>query len=75
MEIKVLGSGCAKCRATVALIDSVARAKGADVTVTKVEDMRTIVGYGVMSTPAVVIAGQVVHSGGIPAREAVESWL
>ncbi len=41
----------------------------------KVEDLRDIMGYGVMSTPGVVIDGQVVHAGGVPSREKVEQWL
>jgi small redox-active disulfide protein 2 len=73
--IKVLGTGCPSCKATAALIEDVARAKGLDVAVEKVEDMQAIVGYGVMRTPAVVIADEVVHAGGIPTRAAVEGWM
>jgi predicted thioredoxin/glutaredoxin len=41
----------------------------------KVEELRDIMSYGVMSTPSVVIDGKVVHSGGIPSRDKVELWL
>lgn len=75
MDIKVLGSGCAKCKSTVALIKQVAREKGVPVTLSKVEAMQDIVGYGVMSTPAVVVDGKVVHAGGIPSRDRVAQWL
>jgi small redox-active disulfide protein 2 len=75
MDIKVLGSGCANCKNTMALIEQVAREKGVAVTLGKVEEMREIVGYGVMSTPGVVIDGQVVHAGGVPGRAKVEQWL
>jgi small redox-active disulfide protein 2 len=75
MEVKVLGSGCAKCRATVALIEQVAQAKGVAIDLAKVEDIKDIMRYGVLSTPGVVIDGKVVHAGGIPARAKVESWL
>lgn len=75
MDIKVLGPGCAKCKSTVELIDRVARETGKDVALEKIEDMRQIVGYGVMSTPGVVIAGKVVHVGSVPTREQVLSWL
>jgi small redox-active disulfide protein 2 len=75
MEIKVLGTGCAKCKNTLALIERVAREKGVPVALDKVEDLREIVGYGVMSTPAVVIDGKVVHAGGVPGRAEVEQWL
>jgi small redox-active disulfide protein 2 len=74
-DIKVLGPGCAKCKATADLIAAVARDAGADVTIGKIEDMREIVGYGVISTPAVVVDGKVVHVGSVPTREMVEGWL
>jgi small redox-active disulfide protein 2 len=75
MDIKVLGTGCASCRNTIALIEQIAREKGVPVTVGKVEELREILGYGVMSTPGVVIDGKVVHAGGVPGRAKVEQWL
>lgn len=75
MDIKVLGTGCANCRNTIALIEQVARDQGVAVTLAKVEQLREIMGYGVMSTPGVVIDGQVVHAGGVPSRGKVEQWL
>lgn len=47
-EIKVLGTGCANCKSTIALIDQVAKAKGVEVKLEKVEELRDIMGYGVM---------------------------
>jgi small redox-active disulfide protein 2 len=75
MDIKVLGSGCANCRNTIALIEQVAKARGVSVTLGKVEELRDIAGYGVMSTPGVVIDGKVVHAGGVPGRDKVEGWF
>jgi small redox-active disulfide protein 2 len=75
MDIKVLGTGCANCRTTIDLIGQIARAMGVDVTIAKVEELRDIMGYGVMSTPGVVIDGKVVHAGGVPSREKIERWL
>jgi small redox-active disulfide protein 2 len=75
MDIKVLGTGCANCKNTLSLLSDVAKAKGVEVTLTKVEELRDIMGYGVMSTPGVVINGKVVHAGGVPSRDKVESWL
>jgi small redox-active disulfide protein 2 len=75
MDIKVLGTGCANCRNTIALIDQVAKAKGVEVTLQKVEELRDIMGYGVMSTPGVVVNGRVVHAGGVPSRDKVEQWF
>ncbi|MBL8489807.1 MAG: thioredoxin family protein [Rhodocyclaceae bacterium] len=75
MNVKVLGTGCANCRATLQLVEEVARARGADIVLEKVEDLRQIMAHGVMSTPGVVIDGKVVHAGGVPARSKVESWF
>jgi small redox-active disulfide protein 2 len=75
MDIKVLGTGCANCKSTIALIEQVAKAKGVPVTLAKVEELRDIMGYGVMSTPGVVIDGKVVHAGGVPGRDKIEKWL
>jgi small redox-active disulfide protein 2 len=75
MDIKVLGTGCANCKNTIALIGEVAKAKGVAVTLSKVEELRDIMGYGVMSTPGVVINGKVVHAGGVPSRDKIEKWL
>ena len=74
-NIKVLGSGCANCKATLKLIDEAAKSAGADIELEKVEDIADIMSYGVMSTPGVVIDGKVVHAGGVPERKTVESWL
>jgi small redox-active disulfide protein 2 len=75
MDIKILGTGCANCRNTIALFEQVAREKGVPAILSKVEDLRDIMGYGVMSTPGVVIDGKVVHAGGVPGRAKVEQWL
>ena len=73
--IKVLGSGCKTCVATAKLIEDRAKALGAEITIEKVNDIAAILGYGVMSTPGVVVDGTVVHAGGIPRVETIDSWL
>ena len=75
MEVKVLGTGCANCRTTVALIEQVARARGATIALEKVEDLEDIMSYGVMSTPGIVIDGKVVHAGGVPTRDKIAQWI
>ena len=75
MDIKVLGTGCAKCKTTVALIEEIAKEKGVSISLSKVEDLRQIAGFGVMSTPGVVLDGKVGHAGGVPSRSKVEQWL
>ncbi len=75
LNIKVLGTGCANCKTTLNLIEEAARTKGVAVKLDKVEEIKDIMGYGVMSTPGVVIDGKVVHAGGVPGREKIEQWL
>ncbi len=74
-DIKVLGSGCTKCVNTAKLIEAVAKEKGVEIRLDKVTDMAQIAGYGVMSTPGVVVDGKVVHAGGIPDRAKIGGWL
>ncbi|KGM38969.1 glutaredoxin [Aquabacterium sp. NJ1] len=74
-DIKVLGSGCANCKTTIALIEQIAHEKGEEIKMDKVQDMRAIIGYGVMSTPGVVIDGKVVHAGGVPSRDKIAQWF
>jgi len=74
-NIKVLGTGCASCKTTLKLIEDVAKAQGVEIELEKIEDMAAIVSYGVLSTPGVVVDGKVVHSGGLPSREKIMSWL
>jgi len=74
-NVKILGAGCTNCKNTLALVEAVARDKGVAIELEKVEDLPAIMGYGVMSTPGVVIDGIVVHAGGVPARSKVEGWF
>lgn len=75
MHIKVLGTGCTNCKNTVTLIEEVAKARGVEVQLTKVEALQDIMAYGVMSTPAVLIDEKLAHAGGIPSRDKIEAWL
>ena len=75
-DIKVLGTGCANCKTTLKLIEEVAAGERAcAVELEKVEDIRAIMSYGVMSTPGVVIDGKVVHAGGVPSRDKIAQWI
>ena len=74
-DVKVLGIGCANCKATVKLVEETAQKKGVGITLEKVEDLQKIMAYKVMATPAVVIDGQVVHAGGVPSRDKVAGWF
>ncbi len=75
MKIEVLGTGCKKCVNTAEQINEAAGALQVDAQVEKVTDPAAMMRYGVMSTPAVVIDGEVVHSGSVPDRTTIEGWL
>ncbi len=66
MDIKVLGPGCRNCQTLEARTQEALADLGLGATVEKVTDYPTIVGYGVMSTPALVVDEQVVVSGRVP---------
>ena len=63
MRIEILGMGCAKCKQLMANAEKAVREAGVVAEVVKVEDMDKIVGYGIMTTPAVVIDGKVRTAG------------
>jgi len=75
IEVKVLGTGCANCRATVQRVEQVATELGVPITLQKVEAIQDIMAYGILATPGVVIDGKVVHSGGVPGKEKIASWF
>ncbi len=72
---KVLGSGCKKCATTADLIETKAKAAGVEVNVIKVTDMGEIMGYGVMSTPGVVLDEALMHAGSVPSAAQIEDWI
>jgi small redox-active disulfide protein 2 len=74
-EVKVLGTGCANCRATTQRVEQVAKELGVPITIEKVEAIPDIMAFGVLATPGVVVDGKVVHSGGVPSREKIAGWL
>ena len=63
MEIKVLGTGCASCKALFATVQQAVAELGIEATVVKEEDMMKILEYNVMSLPALVVDGKVVSKG------------
>ncbi|MEJ5315707.1 MAG: thioredoxin family protein [Tenuifilum sp.] len=66
MEIKVLGTGCPKCKALEQATQNAINELGVQATIKKVEDIVDIMNYGVMRTPALVINEKVVLSGRVP---------
>ena len=74
-EVKVLGPGCKRCVTTAEMVQIEADKLGVPVTIEKVTDYAAIAGYGIASTPGVVIDGKVVHAGGLPKSEDLARWL
>ena len=75
MEIKILGTGCPKCKTLEKLTREVIEQNGIDATVTKVEDIYQIMKYGVMTTPALVVDEKVVIKGRIPSSDEIRQVL
>ncbi|PIE70113.1 MAG: thioredoxin family protein [Deltaproteobacteria bacterium] len=75
MRIKVLGPGCAKCTKTEKRVKEVVAETGVDATVEKVSDMMEIAGHGVVSTPAVIVDGEVKITGKVPKKNDIKKWL
>jgi len=75
MDIKVLGSGCAKCKTLEKLTRDAIAETGVTAEIEKVEDMFKILSFGVMSTPALVINQKVVLSGRIPSMTELKELI
>ncbi|MFL7795160.1 MAG: thioredoxin family protein [Anaerolineae bacterium] len=75
MDIKILGGGCPKCERLEKLAREVVQELGVEATFAKVKDLDAIMAYDIMSTPALVIDGEVKSSGRIPRKEEVAKWI
>jgi small redox-active disulfide protein 2 len=75
MKIQVLGTGCAKCKQLTASAEKAVAELGLCVAVEKVEDIREIMKFKVMSTPALVVDGQVRSTGKVLSPEDVKAFL
>ena len=75
MEIKVLGPGCAKCKATYNVIEKVLKENHIDAKLTKVDDIMEMMNYHIMTTPTVVIDEVVKMKGQVPTESEVKKLL
>ena len=75
MKIEVLGMGCTNCNKLYQNAVEAVKLSGKDIEVTKVEDIKKIMGYGVLSTPALVIDGLVKAAGKVPKVEDIKKWI
>lgn len=76
MKLEILGSGCANCQKLYKITEEAVRELGvSDAELVKVEDLRAIMAYGVMATPALAIDGKLVVSGKVPSKAEVTALI
>lgn len=74
-DVKILGPGCKRCQTTADMVQAEAERLGVPIRVEKVTDYAAIAGYGIASTPGIVVDGKVVHAGGLPKADDIAKWL
>ena len=75
MKIEILGTGCAKCQQLEELVRSLVAEAGIEADISKVQDINKILSYGVLTTPGLVVNGDVKVAGKIPSAEQIKGWL
>ncbi|SMC34881.1 thioredoxin family protein [Sporomusa malonica] len=75
MKIEVLGMGCAKCHTLTGLAMEAVAELGITAEIVKVDNMKDIMAYGVMTTPALVIDGVVKVKGKIPSKDEIKAFI
>jgi len=74
-KIQILGTGCQKCKTLTANADAAVKALGIEATIEKVEKIQDIMKFGVMTTPALVVDGQVKSAGKVLGTEEIKKFL
>lgn len=74
-KVEVFGTGCKKCVTTEEMIKAKADAIGAKIDLHHIHDPVEIASRGIMSTPAVMVDGKLVHKGGLPSDADIEEWI
>jgi small redox-active disulfide protein 2 len=74
-KIQVLGPGCAKCKVLAEHAEQAARELGLDYEIQKITDIEVILGYGVMTTPALVVDGKLKIAGRVPSADQLKAVL
>ena len=75
MEVKVLGPGCAKCKTTYNVVEKVIKENNLDVKLLKVDDIMEMMSYNILSTPAIVVDGEVKIKGRVPSESEIKELL
>lgn len=73
--IKILGTGCPKCKTTTALVEEVVKENNIDAEIVKVEDIMEIMKYNVLSTPVLVVDEQITVKGRVPGKNEIIELL
>ena len=74
-KIQVLGTGCSKCKQLTANVEAAVKALGIEAVVEKVEKIQEIMKFGVMTTPALVVDGQVKSAGKVVSPDDIKKFL
>ena len=75
MKIQILGTGCAKCNALTMATEKAAQVLGLQYELEKITDLQRIMSFGIMTTPALVVDGQVKASGKVPTVDEIKTML
>lgn len=74
-KLQILGTGCPKCKKLTELTEAAAKAAGIEYELEKVTDINDIVAFGVMTTPALVVDGEVKIAGKLPTASELQAML
>ncbi len=74
-KIQILGTGCPKCRKLAENAESAAKELGIEYTLEKVTDIKEIMKFGVMMTPALAVDGNVKVTGKVPTIEEIQNFI
>lgn len=75
MEIKILGTGCQKCKTLERMTNEVVTENNIQAHISKVEDIMEIMKYGIIATPGLVINEKVVISGRLPSKDEIKTQI
>lgn len=75
MEIKILSSGCRRCKTLVTRVEEVVAGLDRDIQVKIVEDMEKILKFNILRTPGLVVEGKLLSSGKVPSKSQIKKWI